>query len=118
MKHSIKYCPSFLPNIPSHQQNNNQPLILLTTNTKSSKKLTNRTIITTSHQQAKSQSSCLTLGKFSTVPVHLCCLEALADTTLTIRRKDFSDKAEEKLTPDSQKSLFDKTKEGVTDAGK
>ncbi|CAF9911372.1 hypothetical protein IMSHALPRED_010010 [Imshaugia aleurites] len=32
-------------------------------------------------------------------------------------RKDFSDKAEEKLTPDSQKSLFDKTKEGVTDAG-
>ncbi|CAD6585877.1 MAG: hypothetical protein ASARMPREDX12_003690 [Alectoria sarmentosa] len=32
-------------------------------------------------------------------------------------RKDFGDKAEEKLTPDSQKSLLDKTKEGVTDAG-
>ncbi|KAL9133239.1 MAG: hypothetical protein Q9175_005581 [Cornicularia normoerica] len=32
-------------------------------------------------------------------------------------RKDFSDKAEETLKPDSQKSLFDKTKESVTDAG-
>lgn len=32
-------------------------------------------------------------------------------------RKDFSDKAEEALKPDSQKSLFDKTKEGVTDTG-
>lgn len=37
---------------------------------------------------------------------------------LNLRRKDFSDKAEEKLTPDSQKSLLDKTKEGVTDTGK
>ncbi|CAF9940880.1 MAG: hypothetical protein ALECFALPRED_008891 [Alectoria fallacina] len=32
-------------------------------------------------------------------------------------RKDFGDKAEEKLTPDSQKSLLDKTKEGLTGAG-
>ena len=40
-----------------------------------------------------------------------------ADMSLNLRRKDLSDKAEEKLTPDSQKSLFDKTKEGVTDAG-
>ena len=36
---------------------------------------------------------------------------------LNLRRKDFTDKAEEKLTPDSQKSLLDKTKEGVTDTG-
>ena len=45
-------------------------------------------------------------------------LHHAADNPLNPRRKDFSDKAEEKLTPDSQKSLFDKTKEGVTDAGK
>ena len=48
-------------------------------------------------------------------------LPSYSNTCLTpisiSRRKDFSDKAEEKLTPDSQKSLFDKTKEGVTDAG-
>ena len=39
------------------------------------------------------------------------------DRNLNLRRKDISDKAEEKLTPDSQKSLFDKAKEGATDAG-
>ena len=38
--------------------------------------------------------------------------------SLRLRRKDLSDKAGETLTPDSQKSLFDKAKEGVTDAGK
>ena len=35
-----------------------------------------------------------------------------------LRRKDLSDKAGEKLTPDSQKSLLDKTKEGVTNTSK
>ena len=40
-----------------------------------------------------------------------------ANMSLNVRRKDLSDKAGEKLTPDSQKSLFDQTKEGVTDAG-
>ena len=37
--------------------------------------------------------------------------------SLHLRRKDLSDKAEEKLTPDSQKSLLDQTKEGITDIG-
>ncbi|KAL2042702.1 hypothetical protein N7G274_004461 [Stereocaulon virgatum] len=32
-------------------------------------------------------------------------------------RKDFTDKAQEKLTPESQKSTLDKAKEGVTNAG-
>ena len=32
-------------------------------------------------------------------------------------RKDFSTKAEEKMTPDSSKSTLDKTKEGLTGAG-
>ena len=41
-----------------------------------------------------------------------------ADMSFNLRRKDLSDKAGETFTPDSQKSIFDKTKEGVTDAGK
>lgn len=32
-------------------------------------------------------------------------------------RKDLTDKAQEKITPESEKSVFDKAKEGVTDAG-
>lgn len=32
-------------------------------------------------------------------------------------RKDFSTKAEEKMTPDSSKSTLDKTKESLTGAG-
>ncbi|GAB7352085.1 hypothetical protein MBLNU459_g2586t1 [Dothideomycetes sp. NU459] len=32
-------------------------------------------------------------------------------------RKDFSTKAEEKITPDSSKSTLDKTKEAITDTG-
>lgn len=30
-------------------------------------------------------------------------------------RKDFSDKVEDKLTPESDKNLYDKTKEKITD---
>jgi len=30
------------------------------------------------------------------------------------RRKDFTEKAQEKMTPDSQKSMVDKAKEGAT----
>ena len=33
------------------------------------------------------------------------------------RRKDFTEKAQEKMTPESEKSVLDKAKEGVTDTG-
>lgn len=35
--------------------------------------------------------------------------------TVDSRRKDFSDKAQEKVTPDSSKSTYDKVSETVTD---
>ena len=44
-------------------------------------------------------------------------LYTMANNKLCYRRKDFSDKAQEKLTPESQKSPLDKAKEGVTNAG-
>lgn len=72
-----------------------------------------------SNHQHKLPSPCLILGDLPLRPsICLSLLNHLTDTNLISRRKDFGDKAEETLKPDSQKSLFDKTKEGVTDAGK
>lgn len=74
--------------------------------------------IGTSTSKPNHYQTWLTLGKIRLPSVLPMPLEPLTDTNLKPRRKDFSDKAEETLKPDSQKSLFDKTKESVTDAGK
>ena len=47
----------------------------------------------------------------------LCMLRTLTDYNIDFRRKDLTDKAQEKITPESEKSVLDKAKEGVTDAG-
>ena len=63
-----------------------------------------------SNNQTPILSSCLTLGSsHQPIPLPTC-----AD--LYHRRKDFSDKAQEKLTPESQKSVTDKASESVTGA--
>ena len=48
-----------------------------------------------------------------------CCLynQSVTNPQIRCRRKDLTDKAQEKITPESEKSVLDKAKEGVTDAG-
>lgn len=103
--------PLFILILPTHHSHCSQNKLLPIPNFKQTPKQDNFSILI---------SSCLTLGTLPRSLILRITLRHLnhpANVKLNLRRKDFTDKAEEKLTPDSQKSLLDKTKEGVTDTG-